>query len=345
MTKLKIAIISTPFFGTPPPFYGGTELVTWNLCCGLTNLGHRVVLYAPDESKVPPNGFLFSTGSALNSVAVDWCKAERDMWKKYDKTLDDYDIIIGSNWFGFEYASKARNNNLKVCHVHHGGLTMSWWGKRKPNFRLNLIGISDWMVKVYASQGFTAKRVYNGIDLKKYKLQKKKGDRLLFLGRISKIKAPHLAIEVAKKANMSLDVVGATSFVDDPSYVEHVKSLCDGKQIRFIGEVDFETKLKYLQNAKALVVPSSWGEPFGLHIVEALATGTPVLALPDGGIVETVKQGGILCSDIESMVKAIPELSRITSVMCRRNAEKFSKERMAKVYLKVFNNILSGGCW
>lgn len=342
---MKIALVSSSMLTCPPQNYGGLEQVVFDLSCGLTKLNHKVVLFAPKGSQVPPNGFLVECGEAKGTVNVDWLKAENDMWEKYKDKLDDFDIINSHDWFGFCYASKAKNLELKMAHTHHGGLNMDFWGKSKPPFNLNLIAISDWMVSVYASQGFTAKRAYNGVDLEKYPFKKEKGDRLMFLGRISKIKAPHIAIEVARKLNMGLDIVGGTSFVDNPNYVDEVKRMCDGKQIKFIGEVNHETKLKYLQNAKALLVPSVFGEPFGLISVESMAVGTPVIALNDGALSEIVKEGGIVCNDVESMISSLKYVDRIEPKMCRENAERFSKENAALRYLELYQAILEGKEW
>lgn len=343
-SKLKIALISTPMLTVFPKNYGGLEDVLGNLSEALAKMGHDVTVFAPNGSKVD-GCQVVEFGEPQERVDVNWFEAERKAYEFYKGMLKDYQIIHGMNWFGMEYAYKSSDPQAHVLHTHHGGLNLEFWKRTPPPFKLNLVGISDWMVKVYASQGFTAKRVYNGINLEKYKLQRKKGGRLLFLGRISKIKAPHLAIEVAKKANIGLDVVGATSFVDDPSYVEHVKSLCDGEKIRFVGEVSHAVKLNYLQNAKALIVPAKWGEPFGLHVIESLACGSAVVALKDGGIAETIREGGILCDDVDSMVEAVKDVGRIKPNACRENAERFSKEVMAENYLRLYRSIITGDEW
>ena len=345
---MKIALISTPFFGTPPPTYGGLEVVVWNLANGLTKLGHKVVLFAPKGSKVPKNGFLVECGKAYNTVNVDWIEAERNMWKVYDKKLDDFDIVNGHDWFGFEYASKVRNPSLKVCHTHHGGLNLNWWKRSKPPFKLNLVAISKWMKEVYKDQGFESKHVYNGVDLSQYPFSENKGDRLLFLGRISKIKAPHLAIEVAKKLDMGLDIIGGTSFVDDPNYVEEVKRMCDGEKIKFIGEVEHSVKVRYLQEAKALLIPSRFGEPFGLIAVESMACGTPPIALDDGALKEIIEDGksGFICKDVEEMIKKVEEIDTINLKDCRERSKLFSKEVMSRNYVEeIYKPILNGEEW
>ena len=342
-SELKIALVSTPYFPTPPMMYGGLEMIVADLGEALAEMGHDVTVFAANGSKVQ-GCKIVEFGPPLMNVNIDWLQAERRTYDVFKDQLKDFDIISAHDWFGFEYLAKAKSPQLKILHTHHGGLNLDWWKRSPPPFKLNMVAISDWMVKVYSAQGFTAKRVHNGINLERYKLQRTKGNRLLFLGRISKIKAPHLAVEVAKKANMGLDVVGGTSFVDDPAYVELVKSLCDGEKIRFVGEVSHEDKLKYLQNARTLVVPSSWGEPFGLHVIEAMAVGTPVVALPDGGIAETIKEGGVLCSDLDWMVDAIKR-NGFDATRCRRNAMRFSRNIMAENYLKLYREVLSGTEW
>lgn len=342
---MKIALISTSFFKLPVQGYSGLEQVVWNLACNLTKIdNNKVVVFATKGSSVPPNGFLIECGEPLNQVNVDWLEAEKKMWNFYKKYLDDFDIINSHNWLGFPYASKVEKPQLKICQTMHGYLS-DWWTRSKPPFKLNMIAISDFMVNAYAKQGIIARRCYNGIDTKMYKFKKSKGDRFLFLGRISKIKGAHVAIEIAKKANVKLDVVGATNFIDDPAYVEQVKSMCDGDKIRFVGEVSQEDKIKYLQNAKGLIVPGRWGEPFGLHLIEALSVGCPVIAFNDGAVPEIVKEGGIICSDQESMVSMISQVSTISPTECRKNAERFSVEIQAKNYQKLFNCVLSNEEW
>lgn len=343
---MRIALISTPFFGVPPPRYSGLEQIVWDNACALTELGHKVVVFAPGN-KNPPKGFLYRTGEPINKVEVNWLEAERKMWEVYDPLLKDFDITCGNNWFGWEYASKARNLSLKVCHVHHGGLNLGWWGRSKPPFKLNLIAISDWMVKVYASQGFATRRIYNGIDLEKYPFKKEKGDRLLFVGRFSTFKQPHAAIEAARKLDMHIDLVGGT-FVDSPEYLERIKNLCDGHRVRMYPDAPHEVKLELMQNAKCLLFPSKMGEPWGLVAAEAMSCGTPVVALRDGAIPEVVEDGvtGYVCDTTEQMVKAVKRVDSIRPEACRRRVEEnFSRETMATLYSRCYTDILSGKEW
>lgn len=344
---MKIALISTPFFGVPPEKYGGLELVVWDLACGLIELGHRVVVFAPKGSKIPPGGFVVETDEPLTTVGVDWLAAEEKMYAVYKDALKDFDIVHSHDWFGFAYASKKDNPGLRVCHTHHGGLNADWWLKTKPPFKLNFIAISDWMRRVYVSQGLEAKFVYNGIELAKYPFQEKKGDRLLFVGRLDSFKRPHIAIEVAKKAGLGLDIVGG-SFVNDVPYMESVKAQCDGDQVKLHLDATQEEKTALYQNARAVIFPSKMGEPFGLIVPEAGACGTPVIGSRDGAISETILEGvtGFICDTTDEMVAAVNKAPLISPSACRQRVEQsFSRQTMAKDYEKLYSEIMEGHEW
>jgi glycosyltransferase involved in cell wall biosynthesis len=217
--------------------------VNFDLSQGLLKRGHKVVIFASDDSQVPRGGHLVKMGKAKGTVNTDWVKVERDAYNIYDHSLDEFDIVHSSDWFGFPYLSKKRNPEIKVCHTHHGGLADNWWKRSPPPFKLNLIAISKWMQQVYQKQGFPSQVAYNPIDTDFYEFQEAKGERYLFLGRIDPIKGVHTAILIAQQAKVELDVVGGTSFVSDVQYVEQIKAMCDESQINFIGEVSQEEKL------------------------------------------------------------------------------------------------------
>jgi len=323
----------------------------------LLRRGHKVVCFSPTPTQIPKGGFHYNTGQALNTVNVNWLEEEQKMWTKYDASLDDFDIIEGNNWYGFEYRSKTRNPDLKVCHRHHGHPNYwldaerknPWWAKPAP-FKLNLIAISQHMKRLYdsgyngAAPQIPSECCHNGIDLDVYPFKKDKSNRLLFLGRIDPIKGVHTSIEVAEKAAIPIDVVGATSFVANKQYVHEVETKCSqSKYAHFVGEVSHEDKVKYLQNAKALLCFSSFGEPFGLMFAEANACGTPVISFDDGAAKEVVEHGktGFICSDIDEAVEAVSRLETIDSYDCRKRVErKFTYQKMTTRTLELYRRIV-----
>ena len=344
---MKIALTSTPFFGVYPPNYGGLEVVVGNLARGLVELGHKVILIAPDESQDFDGGYVYRTGKAIMNLnqALNWLELEKTMWGKYKHILDDVDITNSHDWFCIPYASKRENLNLKICHTHHGGLNTQWWTPNPP-FKLNIIAISKWMEKVYESLGHKARHCYNGVDLLHYPYEKNHGEGLMFLGRIDPIKSPHTVIEVARATGKSINVVGGTSFVQDQGYVERIKQMCVG-DASFIGEVNHQQKIQYLQDAKALLIPSKFGEPFGLVCVEAMACGTIPIALNDGALSEIIEHGenGFICNTQAEMVDAVSRLDTINPSDCRKRAMEFSHIEMSKAYVKRYEQVLEGDEW
>jgi len=121
--------------------------------------------------------------------------------------------------------------------------------------------------------------------------------------------------------------------------------MCDGRNAVIHMDVSFAEKVKLMQAARAFLMPSNCGESFGLVAVEAMACGTPVIALNDGAVPEIVKEGGVLCADMESMIEGVRMAERIKPRMCRKNTERFSRENMAKNYLRLYRDMLEGREW
>lgn len=357
--KLRIALISSPFFGCPPAKYGGLEQVVYDLACGLDQLGHIVTLFAPEGSRKPEHGNLITIGKALDTVEIDWYQAEKNNYEIYKDLIspDLFDVVHGNGWFGFEYLLKTRYPNLKICHTHHGHYQWS----TPPNPKPNLISISDFMKHCaeqhFQSKGYNTKSqfVYNGIDIDKYKFDPniKKLNRLLYVGRFSKFKGPHTAIELAKKINIPLDLIGG-SFVDDPNYMQEIESQCVnhsnmlyGDNIAMFKDASHEFKIRKMQEAKCLIAPSRMNEPFNLTIIEAMACGTAVIATNDGAQPELIVQNktGYICENIDQMIGAIKNIDKILPEDCRKRAEEFSSINMAKNYENLYYKIMNGEDW
>ena len=353
--SLNIGMISTQFFGCPPAGYSGLEMIVWDLAEALGELGHHVTLFAPEGSKAPLNGKLVTTGKMQNTAAGDWYAMEEGAYNIYKDQVTELDIIHGHNWFGQEYNFAGK---IKVCHTHHGHLNQEYWMKSKPPFKLNFIAISKWMKGLYEKMGMPSEYCYNGIDTAKYPIRPIDevsgavlgNDRLLYVGRISKFKQPHVAIELARRLDYGLDIVGGT-FVDDQNYLNEIRNACDGKQITFNPDVSHAVKIKFMREAKCLVFPSAMGEPFGLVAAEAMACGTPVLALNDGAISEVVEHnvsGFIAYKNFDAFktkTDLISALGGIGPEACRSRAEMFSRKTMAENYVKLYTRILKGDEW
>lgn len=347
--KLKIAITAPPFITVPPSHYGGAEIIIYDLAESLAKMGHDITVFAADGSKVP-GCKVVEYGPPVEKVQVNWAEAEKKAYEVYKDQLYEFDIINDHTWFGYPYLAKVKNQKLKIIHTHHGHLN---WKSKPPGIdKLNMVAISDWMVEVYKNQGFTSKRVYNGVNMERYPFKAEKGERLLYVGRFSKFKQPHVAIEVAKIRGMEIDLLGGT-FVDDMAYLNMVRAMVVAyPKAKMYEDAPHETKLELMQNAKALIFGSAMGEPFGLVAIEALACGTPVIASNDGAIPELVTPDvGIVCNTvqapalIDNMVDAVKKIDKISPEACRERAEAFSREAMAENYLSLFRAIIAGEEW
>lgn len=352
--KLRIALTSTPFFKVPPDSYGGLEQVVYDLAIGLDELGHQITIFGPEGSKATPHGELIVTGPSINTVGVNWLESEKQNYERYKHyiTPENFDIIHDHSWFCCPYLSKMNNPKLKVLHTNHGGYS---WEDLPAISHPNLVAISKFIqqytIQYFAQRGYNTqcRFVYNGVNLERYTFDPsiKRTDRLLYIGRFSSFKRPDMAIRVAKKANIPIDLIGGT-FVDDQDYLHQIESMCDGKDIAIFKDSSHEFKIRKLQEAKALVIPSKMGEPFGLTCVEGMSCGTPLITTRDGAIPEIVVDGvtGFLCNDEQDMIEAIKNIDKIDPFKCRKHVEdNFSRLKMAEQYLKLYRSIIDGDEW
>ncbi|MEP6614285.1 MAG: glycosyltransferase, partial [Mucilaginibacter sp.] len=155
-------------------------------------------------------------------------------------------------------------------------------------------------------------------------------------------KGAHTAIAVAKATNNQLIIAGNISHTADnlEYFKTEIEPLIDGKQIKYVGALNDAEKNKYLGQAKALLFPIEWDEPFGMVMVEAMACGTPVIAFNRGSVPEVVTtKTGIRVNNFAEMVTAINHVSEIDRAACREEAMgRFDVPVIAKQYLNLFIN-------
>ncbi len=369
---LKVALLAAPFIPVPPKGYGGLERIVYDLAVALAKLGVKVTVFGADGSQAE-GCEVVTFGPPIGTAQGDWLKAEMERFVRIKDRLSGFDVIHSHDWFGLAYRLRTENPGLRVCHTHHGHIDLNWWKTTPAPFPLNICAISQWMARAYQQQGIPSRAVYNGIDMDKYAYQEKKGDRLIFVGRADNFKQPHVAVAVAKNLGLGIDMVCGT-FVQDQNYLNFVKGLCDGEQVRWIEDPPQDEKVRLMQNARCLLFPSKMGEPFGLVAVEAMACGTPVVALDDGAISEVVEHAktGMVVQDLTRLppeewaklpdaekqdreqkmmadlceaTKNVYENGPLVYEACRARAQLFSREAMAANYLQAYQDILSGKEW
>lgn len=193
--------------------------------------------------------------------------------------------------------------------------------------------------------------IHHGIPIEKFPYNKKPENYLVWLGRITKKKGLTEAIKVAKATKTKLIIAGIINPRDQEIFNKEIKPEIDHKQIFYIGPVGHQSKVKLLKNAKALLYPVSWEEPFGLVMIEALACGTPVIAFKRGSVPEIVKDNktGYQVRTVSEMIKAVKKLYSMPveeyqkmRYNCRKQVEKnFTVEKMVDQYEKMYYKILN----
>jgi glycosyltransferase involved in cell wall biosynthesis len=185
--------------------------------------------------------------------------------------------------------------------------------------------------------------VHHGIDIDTFPFSAEKSDHLLYLSRISPEKGPLIAIEVARRLGKKLVMAGKISRHDRPYFEEQVKPEIDGEQIVFVGEADARMKRELFVAASCFLMPILWDEPFGLVMVEAMACGTPVVALRRGSAPELIAEGrtGYVVDTAEEMIEAVRCAELLRPEDCRAHVERyFSVERMADDYLAMYEQVM-----
>lgn len=336
---MKIAINSPVWLRIPPEGYGGIEMVVHILAQELTKRGHEVTLFASGDSQtIADLKFVYEKPQGWR---MHNCIPELIHSSQVFMTKERFDVIHDHTYCGPLLANFCET---PVLHTLHGDFNedskrfYTVFGK-KAYFN----SISNFQIQNMPKINYIG-NVYNAIDIDLYSFNDKKEDFLLFLSRLSPQKGSHLAIKAALDTGNKLVMAGKIDPGEDLRYFkDHVEPLIDDKQIVYLGEVDTQTKVDLMAKAKAFLFPIQWAEPFGLVMVEALSSGTPVIALKNGSVPEIITDKvGFIAEDYDSFIQAIGNSGKINPYDCREHAVKnFSPEKMVSDYLMLYEKINS----
>lgn len=298
--------IALYFHGRLPAVgYGGTQRVVIWLARGLSQLGHRVTLLAARGSRV----------AGMPLVELDPRATSRPGFDVTPFLPASLDLL---------HSHAPLTTLPEAAHVFtlHGNLRPG----RSP--RPNTIFLSADHARRHGGRAF----VYNGVDPSELLFRQAKAGYDLFLGRLHSIKGYRWAIQGAKQSGRRLVVAGGWRL-----------SLRRG--VRFVGVVDGERKAELFAGADCLWMPALWDEPFGLTLVEALMSGTPVLGTRRGALPEVVSnEVGSLGDTLEELISLRPRIEQCDPRACRARAERwFSHTRMAGEYVRMYRHYLANG--
>jgi glycosyltransferase involved in cell wall biosynthesis len=338
---MRIGMIASPWIAVPPPAYGGTETVIHNLCVGLRHRGHEVHLVTVTESTCP---VLCSAVFEQSPTVIGDPISEIVQARAAYALFQDVDVIHDHTTVGPQFLPETVAGKVPVVTTVHGPFTLTtrlMYANRPDN--LSVIAISH-AQRAMAPEIDVAAVVHHGIDTDLHQPGPGRGGYLVFVGRMSPDKGPDRAIEVAQRVGIPLVLAAKMREQDEIAYFEQRVKPKLGPDVTFIGEADTGTRLDLLQHAEAMVNPICWPEPFGLVMAEALACGTPVIALGYGAAPEIVDHEvtGFVCDDLDAMVAAVGRLDEIDRAECRAVAvDRFSVARMASDHEALYEHVVS----
>jgi glycosyltransferase involved in cell wall biosynthesis len=318
---MRIGMLAPVWESTPPRGYGGIELMVALLVDGLVARGHDVTLYATGNSTCP--GRLRATEpKPLRGQHLDaWSQQAAELRHVERALRDAVGLELIHNHTGFLGVALGALAGVRMVTTLHGPVPPAHVPYYRSYADHAYVAISEAQRQAAAGLPVCA-TIHHGIDTAFFTPGGAKQDYVLFLGRVSPEKGTHLAIEAARRAGLPL-VIAAKVDPQDRSYFEgRVAPLVDGTNVRFVGEVEGAAKLAVLRGARALLHLVQFPEPFGLVMVEALACGTPVVAMPLGSIPEVVAHGrtGFVVRDLDEAVDALGRLDAISPSACRAEA-------------------------
>jgi glycosyltransferase involved in cell wall biosynthesis len=340
---VRIAMLAPPWIPVPAPGYGGIEEVVYLLCDGLVSIGHDVTLFA-----APSSASLADVHPLLKESHPD--EIERTRWEidhvarafaEIDAAADEgrpYDVV--HDHCGYAALAMADRLQTPIVHTLHGPFDEAYRDFYATHAsKGTIVAISHSQLEEAPPELRDATVVHNPLRFSEWRLQERRGDRVLWIGRMAPIKGPHRAIAAAREAGVPLVIAGPVQPGQEGFFADEVEPHVDGERVIYAGELGGTEKQEAYRDARAMLMPIRWAEPFGMVIAESMACGTPVIAFREGSARELIVDGvnGFLVDDEHEMAAAIGRVGEIDRAGCRANAEeRFDVSTVVRAYEEVY---------
>jgi len=344
---VRIAQVSPLAESVPPKLYGGTERIVSYLTEELVRQGHEVTLFASGDSR---------TAAKLHSIV--------DTALRFDPRIKDPQVF---NMLQIE-AVRDRAVEFDVIHFHtdylhfpiarelppgkvlttlHGRLDQPGYPAMFARHRhLPLVSISNAQRRPLPDANW-AGTVLHGLPTTVCAYEpSSQGGYLAFLGRISPEKRVDRAVEIARRAGMRLKVAAKVDAADRAYFTREIEPLFRQPHVEFVGEIGEADKCEFLGQARALLFPIDWPEPFGLVMIEAMSCGAPCVAWREGSVAEIINEGvsGFIVNNIDDAVAAVHRSAQLDRGRVRATFEqRFSAERMTREYVDIYRRLAASG--
>jgi glycosyltransferase involved in cell wall biosynthesis len=338
---IRVGIVAPPWFEIPPPGYGGVENVVADLAAALVDLGHEVTVIGSGKARTPARFRQTLTeppSDQLTEVMPELLHAA--MVTEIVAGLD-LDVVHDHSLGGPLVTTLGRVPAVVTVHYSPTGERETYL--RHIGRHADLVAVSQAQRSAAPGVAWTGV-VPNGVDVESFPYGSRKRDYALYLGRLARVKGVHLAIAAAAEAGLRLVVAGQVNDPAEHRYVAAEVERWRGPEVEILGPVDARRKRSLLAAARCLIFASAPSDPFGLVMIEAMACGTPVVALRGGAACEVVVDGvtGHLVDRPASLGRAVVESARIRPPDCRSHAAAhFDAPVMARRYLSIYRRALS----
>jgi glycosyltransferase involved in cell wall biosynthesis len=337
---VRIGLIAPPWLPVPPTAYGGTEMVLDTLARGLVAAGHDVCLFATGDSTcsvhtewvLPDAAGTVSASPAIELQHVIHAYSTLREWGA--EIVHDHTLV------GPVYGPRS---GIPVVTTNHGPFRSELGDLyRAVASSVPVIALSHHHAST-ATGVPVAAVIHHGIDVDAIPFGRGAGDSGVFLGRMTPDKGLHVAVRIARAAGVPLKIAAKMREPAEHAFFESEVAPFLGGDIEYLGEVGPDEKYALLAEARFLLNPLAWPEPFGLVMIEALACGTPVVATPCGSAPELVTHDvtGFLASTEQGLVDAVARVATLDRARCRVDAEqRFSARRMVAQHVALYVRVL-----
>ena len=333
-------MVAPPWYQVPPDGYGGIEALVADLLTGLVGNGHDVVLIGAGPPgaagrylatfKEPPTARM---GEGMPEV-MHAARAARYL---KDLTVD----LVHDHCLAGPLTASARSApTIITAHGPIDGDIGEYY--LDLGDAISLVAISDFQRREAPDLNWSGV-VPNAVDVASFPYREDKDDFVLFLGRCSPEKGVHLAIDAARASGRRIVLMMKINETAEQEYFDAEVQPRLGSDVQQLGEADGDEKREVLSAAHCLVFPIQWEEPFGLVMIEAMACGTPVVALARGAVPEIVVDGvtGFVRTEIDELPLAINKAGRLSPADCRQHAEhNFDLKIMTSRYEEIYRSVL-----
>ena len=339
---MRIAQVAPLYESVPPATYGGTERVVSYLREELVRQGHDVTLFASGDS---------TTAARLRPVCPRALRLDSDCIDKVTPQVlqlemvlqeaDRFDMVHFHT--GFLHFPAVRRLLRAQLTTIHGRMDLPELQTFLESFQdMPVVSISDAQRGPVPFANWQA-TVHNALPVDLYPWCEEPDGYFAFLGRISPEKRVDHAIEIARRVGVPLKIAAKVDEVDRLYFEDQIQPLLAQPGIEYLGEIGQADKAAFLGGARALLFPIDWPEPFGMVMIEAMACGTPTVALRRGSVPEVMEDGvtGYVVDDLEDAVEAARLVTWIDRKRCREVFERrFGAPRMAHEYVAVYEALL-----